>query len=180
MPTYKPFRTVSDYDVLNLFAYSGSIPAVKGTFVKIQAGSSGSMVGLSPLSQYGSVGASWPNTVSKNWENPSKVVVASSGDAAVGMLFWDVRETDENGENLRFYPVKLAEMQAVLSGQTVPIVTKGIFDYSGVVGNPTPGSPAYTNDNGTIGTVSYGSTSQVGKFLSVKNSAGFVRLKLDL
>ena len=35
--------------------------------------------------------------------------------------------TDENGEKLLYNPVKRAELQAVLSGQAVPVATRGIF-----------------------------------------------------
>jgi predicted RecA/RadA family phage recombinase len=45
------------------------------------------------------------------------------------MTLFDVKEKDENGELLKFNPRKAAEMQAVLAGQAVPIITKGIFLY---------------------------------------------------
>lgn len=178
MPTIRPLRVNDEHDVVNFYTYSGALPAVKGTIVKVVG--SGSVPGQAPVSMFGSVGAQWANTVSTRWAVTPQVTVCSSGDTPFGMLLYDVRQTDENGEQLIYNPTKAAEMQAVLSGQAVPIVFKGIFDFSGVVGNPTAGATAFTNNNGDIGTISYGSSSAVGKFLGVRNAQGIVRLKLDL
>lgn len=179
MPHIKPFRTVNEYDTINLYAISGSsYPYTKGTIVKLNNGS-GSVAGQDPVSLGGPVGASWGNTVSTRWAVTPRVSVAASGETPFGMLLYDVRETDENGENLLFRPEKLAEMQSVLSGQAVPIVFKGVFDYSGVVGNPNPGDSLYSAAAGGLGTVNYGGGA-VAKALGVKNAKGFVRIKLDL
>lgn len=178
MPTIRPFRTVNEYDTCHFYAISGSTyPVTKGTFVSLPGGS-GSVPGQEPVSMAGGVGAAWSNTVAQRYAVTPRVVVSASGDTPFGMLLYDVRETDENGEKLLFNPQKQAEMQCVLSGQAVPIVFKGIFDYSGVVGNPVAGASAYLNAAGSIGTAAYGTA--IGKFLGVKNSAGWVRLKLDL
>jgi len=45
----------------------------------------------------------------------------------LGMLLHDVRTLDENGEDLRYNPRKADEMNVVVPGQAVPIVTRGIF-----------------------------------------------------
>lgn len=179
MPNIKPFRTVNEYDTIHLYAISGSTyPVTKGTFVTLPGGS-GSVAGQDPVSFAGGVGASWGNTVSQRYAITPRVVIASSGQTAFGMTLYDVRETDENGEQLLFKPEKQHEMQAVLSGQAVPIVFKGIFDYSGVVGNPAAGDSLYLNAAGGLGTIAYGGTA-VAKALGVKNIKGYVRIKLDL
>ena len=38
-----------------------------------------------------------------------------------------MREYDENGEALKFNPRKAAELQACLTGQAVPVATRGLF-----------------------------------------------------
>ena len=64
-------------------------------------------------------------------------------------------------------------MEAVLSGQTVPIVTRGLFLYSGVqVGSGTPvtaGAAVYLGLSGGVCTT--GST-QVGLFYSTTGTSG--------
>ena len=45
----------------------------------------------------------------------------------MGILLRDVRAKDENGENLLYYPEKREELQCVVSGEAVPIATRGIF-----------------------------------------------------
>jgi len=131
MATLRPFRDYDEKDVINLFAWSGAVPTNRGTVVKIQRGYLAT--DTSPT-MIGAVGASYNNTVSQLWGAYAKVAAAGAGEAALGILLKDVRETDENGEALKFNPVKLGEMDAVLSGQAVPVVTRGIFLYSGAGG----------------------------------------------
>ena len=52
-------------------------------------------------------------------------------DVPLGMLLYDVREDDENGEKLIFNPHKAAENDFVIGGQAVPVLTHGIVLYSG-------------------------------------------------
>jgi hypothetical protein len=52
-------------------------------------------------------------------------------------------EKDENEEKLLYNPVKRDELQAVLSGQAVPIATKGIFTLtSDAFDNANNGTPS--------------------------------------
>lgn len=130
MPTLRPFRNYDEKDVVNFFAYSGTLPVNRGTVVKIQRGY---VASDEPLQMLGSVGQSYNNTVSQRYGAYAQVAQASSTDTPFGILLMDVRETDENGELLKFRPTKLAEMDAVLSGQAVPIARRGIFHYSGAI-----------------------------------------------
>jgi len=67
------------------------------------------------------------------------VAACGAGETPIGMLLMGVRETDENGEQLKFNPVKAAEMGVVISGQAVPYVSRGIFHYSGsILASQTP------------------------------------------
>jgi hypothetical protein len=93
---------------------------------------------------------------------------------------------------LIYNPRKAAEMQAVVSGQAVPVLTKGIVLYSG---NLTSGGadsvgagvPIYADAlrNGEISssaTESTGSASQtkIGTTLGAVDQDGFILLKIDI
>lgn len=168
MPTLRPFRDYDEKDVINLYAWSGSIPVQKGTLVKIGG------EGFRPdredsqelLGNYGDFSVS--NVVSQRYGVIPKVVVADAADKPLGLMLFDVRETDENGELLKYRPRKAAEMEAVLSGQAVPIVTRGTFLYSGIVVSGgiavAAGADAYAGQAGVVAT---SGTNKVGKFLGV-------------
>jgi len=82
------------------------------------------------------------------------VQTCTSGDTPLGMLMYDVAEVDENGEKLVWHPRKAHEMQTALSGQAVPILTRGIVLVNGIdVFNGetvAAGTPLYAGDNGAI------------------------------
>lgn len=188
MPTLLPQRNYNDHDVYNQFKWNptGTYPTSKGTFVKVVSG----LTIDQQIQMLGSVGALWANTVSQRYGvQPYVAQCTNSGDAVLGMTLYDVAEFDENGERLIYHPDKQDKMQAVLSGQPVPIVTRGMFVYSGVEGLlPTaPGTTAaYLGINGGI-TISgnasdraNGLVTKVGTFLGPANSQGQVYLKLEL
>ena len=79
--------------------------------------------------QLGDVGADFANTVSDRWGVTAEVEYTDGGadEAALGITLADVREYDENGEALKFNPRKAAELQACLTGQAVPVATRGLF-----------------------------------------------------
>jgi len=178
MPNLQPFRNYDEKDVINLFAFSGSLPATKGTLVKVhkEAG----WKATDEMSMLGDVGASFGNTVSQRYGVAAKVAASTIGETPLGILLMDVRETDENGELLKFNPRKAAEMQTVLSGQAVPIVTRGTFLYSGVVGTPAAGGVAYAGANGTVTASSTGSAVAIGTFLGAKDANDNVLVKINL
>jgi hypothetical protein len=187
MPTLRPFRDYDEKNVINFYTLSGeTLPFNKGTLVKIQ-GTQGFRADLEPVEFLGSFGDfTVGNTVAQRYGATPKVTAAGTGDNPIGMTLFDVREVDENGLPLKYNPRKAAEMEAVISGQVVPIVTKGTFLYSGVVGTITPGAPAYLGPNGTIvtgiGTLT-GSTpapTKVGKFLGATGVDGSCLLWLNI
>lgn len=175
MPTLKPFRDYSEHDVINLFGYSGTLPVNKGTFVKVGVG----WTTEGELRFMGSVGASYPNTVNERFGVPSFVTACDSGDAALGLLLQDVKEVDENGLPLKFNPTKAAAIGAVISGQAVPILKRGLVLYSGIQGTVATNSALYTWTAGALSTTGAASH-QVGTALGPKDSRGFVLVKLDL
>jgi hypothetical protein len=58
---------------------------------------------------------------------PLQFTAATAGVPVLGMTLNQTLATDENGERLLYNPVKRAELQAVLTGQAVPVATRGVF-----------------------------------------------------
>ena len=132
-----PFRQYSDNDVINMFA-SDTVDATPstngngsaGVFVKVSAGN----LDLDPI-QY--TAADITNTLGKADYPflgaaqypavPLKFTAATAGEPVLGITLNQTLAADENGERLLYNPVKRAELQAVLTGQAVPVATKGIF-----------------------------------------------------
>ena len=129
----RPFRDYSEHEVVNLFAFGdeavslGTTDVVyAGSVVKVKTGWNNSQ---ETQDMIGDVGASYNNTVSQRWGVTAEVEYTDgAGDeASLGITLYDVREYDENGEALKFNPRKQDELQAVLTGQAVPVCTKGLF-----------------------------------------------------
>lgn len=194
MPKLLPFRDYDEKDVINLYALSGSLTdtsfqilATKGTLVKITG--QGFRTDVEPLEMLGNFGAfNVNNWVAQRYGALPKVAVCQPGDVPIGMTLFDIRELDENQLPLKYNPRKAAEMEAVISGQVVPLVTRGIFLYSGVRvsgGVPvTAGAPCYVGFNGEISTSGTAPTSggvanllttpgasPIGKFLGQTGAA---------
>jgi len=192
MPTLRPFRDYDEKDVINLFAFEvaagEALPINKGTLVKVGTGWTTDQ----ELAMIGDVGASYTNTVSQRYGVAAKVVTAGAGDAPIGITLFDTKETDENGENLKFNPRKAAEMEAVLTGQAVPVVSRGIFLYSGATlagETPAAGSKLYCGADGEVttgegadlgGHAGHASNIQIGTALGGKNSANHVLIRLSI
>jgi hypothetical protein len=130
-----PFRQYSEHDVINLFASdtADSTPSTNGNgsagvFVKVSAGN----LDLDPITyatndtvlgktDYPFLGAAQYPSV------PLTFTAATAGVPVLGITLNQTLLTDENGEKLLYNPVKRAELQSVLSGQAVPVATRGIF-----------------------------------------------------
>lgn len=176
-----PLRSVNEYEVINGFTWSGTFPVDQGTLVKV--GGDGWFSTDEPIEFLGDFGNSVDNTVSERYGAAAKVVAADSGDFAsvLGMLLKDGRETDENGEQLKFRPRKVDELQCFVSGQTCPILARGVVLYSGTKnGNPSAGAAAYVSGAGQISIAQPAGATKIGKFLGKANTDGFALLKLEL
>lgn len=178
MATIRPFRDYSEHEVINLFALQGE--SNKGTFVTAAA----SGFDLSAPSDFGD-DSFIDGAISARFNVANKVVAAPSGTApamVLGMTLKDVRSVDENGYPLKFEPRKAAERDVVISGEAVPVVKRGVFLYSGVVGTPAFGSGLAISDagDGSLKVVAPGSASAVAKALGPKDSNGFVLIDIKL
>ena len=137
-----PFRQYDENDVVNLFALNADS---LGTDLKLMKPSdddinadgvlvsveNGNMV-ENDVNSFGEDTRfmnSYSSPVGRNPypTNPLKVGPAASGSKPLGITLNQTLAVDENGESLLFNPVKKDELQAVLSGQTVPVLGKGII-----------------------------------------------------
>lgn len=118
-----PFRQIDENDVVNLFAFDGD-SATRGLLVKLDSSNTWLPENEFELNNVSS--NTYANTVTDRYSVKARVTTAGSGDKPLGMLMYDVAETDENGEKLIWHPRKAHEMQVSLSGQAVPVLTKGI------------------------------------------------------
>lgn len=179
MPTLLPFRQYDEFDVINLFAYSGTHPVNRGTFVKPVA--SGWRTDETDTEFLGSPGAAFANTVSLRYGTIPRVTAAGTGDNVIGMLLYDVKETDENGEKLIYKPRKAAEMQVALSGQTVPLATAGMFLWSGTInGTVSAGAGLYPSGVGELTVNPINQVKSVGYTLGMANGLGHTLIQLNV
>lgn len=170
-----PYRDYSEHDVLNLFSLDTSTEAAgfagwtevasgdhdSGVVVKVKTGElPGDLPG--GLSEHASgdelrnyLGAS-PTSAHIGYNaypyNGMTVEPAGVGDVAVGITLRETLAYDENGEKLLYYKQKLDEAQAVLPGQTVPVLTRGLvlLDSNAVTGDPAIGAQLEVAAGGTL------------------------------
>lgn len=137
-----PFRDYDEHDVINMFSLDAATGEA-GSLVKVSAAN----LNLDPVelinagftNQLGHATSLYPQV-------PLKVTkVTGTGQVALGIMLRDVREVDENGEKLIFYPQKRDELQCVVSGESVPIATKGLFMFNvnGLAGGAVPALNSY-------------------------------------
>ena len=184
-----PFRDYSEHEVINLFAFGD--PAVTlGTTDVIYAGSAvkvrSGWQNTDELSFIGNVGAGYNNTVSQRYGVSAEVEYTDGGadEAALGITLYDVREYDENGEKLAFNPRKQAELQASLTGQAVPIATRGVFLMATGAWASSPGvvfnQDVFATGNGQITTLGAKATNnRIGRTLGNPDADGSVLVKFD-
>lgn len=162
MPTLRPFRDYDEKDVINIYALSGYVPPInKGTFVKIVG--DGLRSDGETIEMLGGMGDFQPsNVVAQRYGVVPKVSpITAQSDNVIGMMLFDAKEVDENGYPLKYYPRKAAEMEATISGQATPLVTRGIFAYSGIetgnglAGNVSAGQPLFPAASAALTTVGY-------------------------
>jgi hypothetical protein len=195
--TLRPLRDYSEHDVVNFFAVdnqqdANGVIATAGTVVKVTGngfqpvsdtslGGGTGFLGQIPVDLGGTLGIpGLSNVVSNRYVVTAKVAPAVAQDTApIGITLMATQELDENGEKLIFKPGKAAEKGVVVSGQAVPVLTRGVLVYSG----STSDFPATANVGAAI-YVAAGSLScsagakQVGTLLS-KPINGIALVKLN-
>lgn len=186
-----PFRQYDEQEVVNLYSLNGT--GVAGTFVKMQTFNPEDTDG------FGSsvVGANFAGTKNVRYNVKNTVTPITSGDtkyAILGVTLYDTREYDENGNMLVYNPHKAAEMNVVISGQAVPVLSRGIVTLRADAYTATP-QPGYVGvpDKITAGKIcavpasaisasGYADNQVVGRFLSQTGTkhGGFALFQVEL
>ena len=130
-----PFRQYSEHEVVNLFsslnanatlATAGTADA--GVFVKVTNGNANDPTEYITSDYLGKT--DYPFVGRDQYPQvPLKVDAGASGDMILGVTLLQTALRDENDEKLLYYPQKALENQAVLSGQAVPVLTRGILTF---------------------------------------------------
>ena len=201
--TLKPFRQFDEHDVINLFTYDVSatvtagVQANAGMIVGLTSGGWKAGEDIHDLSATQPNAAvnnnSYGNTLSLRYNLLAEVAAfAGATDDGLtiprplGMLLHDVRTLDENGEDLRYYPRKADEMQVVVPGQAVPIVTRGMFLFhdtadSGDLSNATAGERLTATAGGLVSVAGDAGDNVIGKALGDWDAAtNTVLVMLDI
>lgn len=130
-----PFRQYSEHEVVNLFSsltanekLSDSGNADAGVFVKVTNGNANDPTEYIDSSYLGKT--DYPFVGRDQYPQvPLKIDAGASGDMILGVTLNQTALKDENDEKLLYYPQKALENQAVLSGQAVPVLTRGILTF---------------------------------------------------
>lgn len=144
MPTIRnafyPLRDVSEHDQVAFFSHLSN-SGLAGQLVKIVTGAANpqNFDGWSTQS----VGTNVLNTVSYRYESKAKFTPTVSGDTrynALGLTLYSTLELDENGLPLKYFPNRAKEINAVISGENVPVANKGLFGIWGQYIDTTKGA----------------------------------------
>lgn len=137
-----PFRQYSEHDVINMYALDAATGQA-GSLVRVSEADLNKetveLINYGFTNQMGHATSLYPQV-------PLKLTkVTATGQAVLGIMLRDVRTVDENGENLLFYPQKKDELQCVVSGEAVPVATRGLFMFnaSGLAGGTVPAINSY-------------------------------------
>ena len=137
-----PFRQYNENDVVNLYSLDAATGQA-GSLVTVSAGNLNlepvELVNYGFTNQMGHATSLYPQV-------PLKLTkVTATGQRPLGIMLRDVRTVDENGENLLFYPQKKDELQCVVSGEAVPVATRGLFMFNvdGLAGGVSPAINSY-------------------------------------
>jgi hypothetical protein len=135
-----PFRQYSDHNVVNMYAVIGSdvLDATTdagagdaGVFVKVSDGNFDSdPITYQTNSYLGKNDYPFLGGTNMYPQVNLKITGAISGEIPLGLTLYQTAKNDENGEKLLYNPTKQTELQALLPGQAVPVLTKGIVTLS--------------------------------------------------
>ena len=177
----KPFRQYSEVDVLNFYKLNTATGA-KGTPVVISNsgfnGTNGAPTVFSNLASALNNG----NTYSPRWEVYPAVRAAVTGEVPMGITLYDTLEVNQFGYSYLYDKQRKAEKEAVVSGEAVPILTKGVLNvYIGTGGyTAAPGRFAIVGNTGAFASAATSTTTGVfGKWLGCPDTEGYAPLIFD-
>jgi hypothetical protein len=189
-----PFRDYDEHEVINLFSLNQT--GVGGMLVTALVNTPSNDQGYSSTTPFG---APFNLTESLRYVVTSQVAPTSGGEGklrTLGLTLYSTQEYDENGQILKYNPHRLTELSAVLSGQAVPVLKRGLVTLynTAYIGTPVVGAVGvpYTGGNGLIQVVDpatlgysgqpYKPSDVVGKFISSTGVefGGYALFLLDL
>lgn len=182
----KPFRDYSEHDVRNLFAFSGNAAAMglpggqsasPGDVVSIVVGVNTQVLPFTISSNFGSAISN--RVYSPKYETIAKVGWATTGTKPYGILLYGVQELDKYGSFLRFDPARKAELQVVVSGETVPILRKGLVTVSGYTGVAGAGSGITVGASGQWVVSAAGAANSFGTFVGPADTEGYALAEVN-
>ncbi len=144
---FYPYHAYAEVDVVNF--YSLLQTGLGGTLVKIVTGAANPATLATDGWAPGSVGGVIPNAFSYRYETKARIQPTASGDTrwdALGLTLLNTLEVDENGIPLKYDTQRAKEIGAVISGETVPVITRapimGLFGQyiDSSLGNVQPGN----------------------------------------
>jgi len=178
----KPLRDYSEHDVLNFFKFvSAAGTGDAGIPVVISAGFNGSSV--PSVASNLAAGLNNGNTYSPRWTITPAVTGATSGQIPLGITLYKTLENNQFNYSYLYDKQRKDEAEAVVSGEAVPILTKGtVYVYVGTGASPAP-SPTgakyvVVNGAGTIG-ASTSVTGSWGKWLGTVDTEGYAVMQFD-
>ncbi len=189
-----PYRSYDEHEIINLFSMDQT-----GIGGKICAFLTGAQ---DPVTSAGAWSNLNPGYTPAGITNPryevtrkvtSTIPVGALKHQIVGVNLQATLEYDENGQKIIFAPWRKAELNAVVSGEAVQILTKGIIRLgSGAyLGTPLPGYVGIATGDGLVLAVNPANLLPtgaltpdmvIGKFVSSTGSAfgGYADFKLDV
>ncbi len=173
-----PFRQLNDNDIVNQYSLVGTGEA--GLLVSV---SNGNMDDSHNWDFTNHPGAQFDRVSSYIYKTTTTVSQTTSGATkynTLGFTLFNVAEFDENGEKYRYYKQKATDNNVILSGKTVPVLTRGLVTLASGAYNGTPaiGSVIKPSDSvaGTVDVVAYSAVSNkdqiIGKVIGTGSRHG--------
>ena len=179
----KPYRDYSEHDVINgVFKFvSAAGTGDAGVPVVISnSGFNGSNATPAISSNLASA-LNNGNTYSPRWTIYPAVTGATSGQIPLGITLYKTLEENQFGYSYLYDKQRKEEAEAVVSGEAVPILTKGkvaVYVGTGASPAPAPGRYVIVNGAGTIG-ASTNTTGAWGKWLGGVDADGYAVMMFD-
>lgn len=177
----KPFRQVNEYDVVNLFGMNTNT-GNEGDFVKVVSS------GYVSDDIHRTINlTSEAHIVSQRRVLKPEVGYATSGNDkgdVLGVLLKNIRATDYLGRDLLYDDTRKTEANAVISGEAVPVATRGLFLVSGIEGTPKRGSGIAVSNSVNGGWRAYNpdvetTVKTLGVILGDPDADGYALVKIE-
>jgi hypothetical protein len=179
----KPYRVISEFDVVNHYKFvSAAGTGDAGVPVSISVGFNGQNGGPVVVSNL-AAGLNNGNTYSPRWGVTPAVTGTTSGQIPFGITLYKTQEVNQFGYSYLYDKQRKDEAEAVVSGEAVPIATKGTLSvYVGTGASPQP-SPTAARFAIVNGVGSYGAqthpTGAFGEWQGGVDADGYAVLKFD-